>query len=382
MCMNCIDDEPALTHTLRRVAEFFPGQVITLIAPEFDKGNLDDFTHAVGDAEVKVLYAHDASPLLRMLQATPELPDEGLIIRIDGLNFCVDAPSLLSMRDKAVEDCLDLIKFPDDWPSLFTADVYRVGALRQMLRDLEALPPTQASPHHIHPKYFMLQNAARFNCRRYAPQAYATALLQACRERAHYVYEEREIASDAKRAVPAADTLSFHYQLALPHVTSADRVLDIACGYGFGAAMLAGKARHVTGADLDTQTLINVSRKYANITNLCFTQANGLAMPFADGSFDVVVSFETIEHLAAENFLAEVARVLVPGGRFIMSTPQNALGHIPVNPHHVIEYSLEQITTLVNRVFSIDQTIGIKQGTLIFKDDPKGSNTILICHKP
>lgn len=381
LCMNPIHGLPVLTHTLIRLAETFPGEPITIIAPTFDEKNLDQFSYAAGSAEIRVLYAHDASPLLRMLEAVKDLPDETLILRVDGLNFCVDTPSLLAMRDLAMRETLDLIKFPDDWPSLFTADIYRVGALRRMLAELETLPDDLAKPHHIHPKYHLLANADRYRCHRYRPAAYDTATLQLNRERAKIVFEEREQACNEKRSVPAADTLSFHYRLSLDYLNPEDRVLDIACGYGFGSAMLANKVGEVIGADLDAETLAIVAEKYKQQSNLTFQAANGLSMPFEDNSFDAIVSFETIEHLDADGFLKEVQRVLQPGGRFIMSTPQNALGHVPINPHHLIEYSLEQIKAKVASYLSLEKVMGIKQGTIMFKDDPTGSNTILVCRK-
>lgn len=381
LCMNPIDGIPALTYTLRRLVETFPQERITIIAPAFDESNLDEFTSVAGAVAIEVLYAHDASPLLRMLEAVKSLPDDTLILRVDGLNFCVDAVSLATMWDLAQQESLDLVKYPDDWPSLFTADLYRVGALRRMLAELETLPDDLAKPHHIHPKYHLLANADRYRCHRYRPAAYDTATLQLNRERAKIVFEEREQACDEKRSVPAADTRSFHYRLALNYLTPEDRVLDIACGYGFGSAMLANKVAEVIGADLDAETLVIVAEKYKQQSNLTFQAANGLSMPFADNSFDAIVSFETIEHLDADGFLKEVQRVLQPGGRFIMSTPQNALGHVPINPHHIIEYSLEQITAKVASYLSLEKVMGIKQGTIMFEDDPTGSNTILVCRK-
>jgi ubiquinone/menaquinone biosynthesis C-methylase UbiE len=169
--------------------------------------------------------------------------------------------------------------------------------------------------------------------------------------------------------------------MALKFLQEEHRVLDIACGYGFGSARLAGSVREVVGADLDEATICRVTERYAALANLSFTAANALAMPFADASFDAVVSFETIEHLEAPLFLSEVRRVLKPGGLFIMSTPQNAIGHVPVNPHHVIEYSLAGIQAVVAPFFQILKSIGIKQGTIVFDDDPCGTNTILVCQK-
>jgi 2-polyprenyl-3-methyl-5-hydroxy-6-metoxy-1,4-benzoquinol methylase len=381
LCMNPINGVPALSHTLVRLREYFPASEIVIVAPEFDAGNLDAFVNLTRQPAVSVYYGHDASPLLRMVAATSKLPEDSWVIRVDGLNFCVDVPSLLKMQDYAVAADLDLMKFPDDWPTLFVGDLYRVGALRRLVSELALLPQDQSRPYHIHPKYFLLAHPEIFKCERYCPESYTTELLTECRERGKAVFEEREEACDQARSVPAADTLSFHYQMALKFLQKEHRVLDIACGYGFGSARLAGSVREVVGADLDEATICRVTERYAALTNLSFTAANALAMPFADASFDAVVSFETIEHLEAPLFLSEVRRVLMPGGLFIMSTPQNAIGHVPVNPHHVIEYSLAGIQAVVAPFFQILKSIGIKQGTIVFDDDPCGTNTILVCQK-
>ncbi len=381
LCMNPIDGVPALSHTLTRLRVFFPLSRIVIVAPAFDAGNLDAFAMPTAQPPVSVYYGHDASPLRRMIAATEDCAGEALVVRVDGLNFCVDGDSLLKMQELAERGGLDLVKFPDDWPTLFVGDVYRVGALRRMIVQLEGMSADGARPYHIHPKYFMLAQDLHFKCDRYSPEVYETALLEDCRERGKAVFEEREEACDQSRSVPAADTLGFHYQLALRFMEGTPRVLDIACGYGFGSARLAAQAREVVGADLDAATIRLVSERYADVPNLSFTAANALMMPFADASFDTVVSFETIEHVDAGRFLAEVRRVLRPGGLFIMSTPQNAIGHVPVNPHHLVEYSLEQILAIVQPVLQVEKIMGIKQGTIIFEGDPLGTNTILVCRK-
>jgi SAM-dependent methyltransferase len=101
------------------------------------------------------------------------------------------------------------------------------------------------------------------------------------------------------------------------------RVLDIACGAGYGARMLALAARQVVAADFDRAALGEAAWRFAraNIAHVC---ADGTRLPFASGAFDVVVSCETIEHLwpeQVERFLGELRRVLAPGGTLVLSTP-------------------------------------------------------------
>ena len=93
------------------------------------------------------------------------------------------------------------------------------------------------------------------------------------------------------------------------------RVLDAACGEGYGAALLAGVAQSVIGIDIEPRVVAEASAQYGGRGNLRFEPASVTRLPLADGSVDVIVSFETIEHLQASDqprMLAEFARVLAP----------------------------------------------------------------------
>jgi SAM-dependent methyltransferase len=110
------------------------------------------------------------------------------------------------------------------------------------------------------------------------------------------------------------------YLFASRLVTGLD-VLDAACGEGYGAAWLAHAARSVTGLDIDVPTLEAARARYGR-PGLSFEAGSVTAMPFADASFDCVVSFETLEHLAEQReMMAEMRRVLKPDGFLVISTP-------------------------------------------------------------
>jgi len=98
-------------------------------------------------------------------------------------------------------------------------------------------------------------------------------------------------------------------------------VLDVACGSGYGSKMLAKKARQVVGVDQDAAT-IEYAKEYYKTDNNEFVVAKADKLPFGDGHFDVVVSMETIEHVADHEVVGrEIKRVLKPDGWLILSTP-------------------------------------------------------------
>lgn len=145
------------------------------------------------------------------------------------------------------------------------------------------------------------------------------------------------------------------YALAQPLVAGR-RVLDAACGEGYGSAFLAAGAAEVTGVDVDAQTIDHARRRYGGRPGLEFRHGSVTALPLADASVDVVVSFETIEHLDEQaRMLSEFDRVLAPGGCLLISSPDrhayNAQGDGQPNPFHVRELDRDEFTALLRPHF-------------------------------
>jgi O-antigen biosynthesis protein len=131
------------------------------------------------------------------------------------------------------------------------------------------------------------------------------------------------------------------YQFALPFAAGLE-VMDAACGEGYGSALLATRARRVRGVDASADAVALARRRYGAATNLEFLQGRCEALPVEDRSIDLLVSFETIEHLEAPRALiAEAARVLRPDGLFMVSTPNKALYTDETGYHN--EYHLSEM---------------------------------------
>jgi SAM-dependent methyltransferase len=129
------------------------------------------------------------------------------------------------------------------------------------------------------------------------------------------------------------------------------RILDIACGEGYGSAALkrAGAAS-VVGVDISSDACELARTKYGIDARV----GDALAIPLPSQTIDLVVSFETIEHVESPaRFIAECARVLTPQGTLIVSTPNRPVysseGH--QNPFHHLELNEDEFLGMLNERF-------------------------------
>lgn len=132
------------------------------------------------------------------------------------------------------------------------------------------------------------------------------------------------------------------------------RTLDVACGSGYGARMLAaGGAAGVIGVDLSAEAIHYARTTFATV-GVSFLVADGTALPLPRASRDAIVSFETLEHVPDQHaFLREMARVLRSGGLFICSTPNRPIttnSDAPdavSTPFHTREFTAAEFLDLV-----------------------------------
>ncbi len=141
-------------------------------------------------------------------------------------------------------------------------------------------------------------------------------------------------------------------------------VLDLGCGSGYGTERISNVARTTYGVDISQEAVDYARDKYRK-DNLHFQKVDiDEHLPFADNTFDVVLSFQVIEHVQDdEAYVRQANRVLAPNGVFVVITPdrKNRLlpGQRPWNRWHVREYDGDQLFGLINKYIPVSKRLNM-----------------------
>ncbi|MBO9130986.1 class I SAM-dependent methyltransferase [Bacillus sp. 165] len=149
------------------------------------------------------------------------------------------------------------------------------------------------------------------------------------------------------------------YYFATPYIEG--RVLDIACGTGYGCHMVAKdrkrEVREIVGVDIDKETLLYANREYHH-QKVTYVQGNAVdpSLPEKLGMFDTILSFETIEHVEDDRvFMDNLYQMLKPGGTLVLSSPfGRGRGKPTSEPFHVHQLTPEEFEQLFDRFSNVD----------------------------
>ena len=143
-------------------------------------------------------------------------------------------------------------------------------------------------------------------------------------------------------------------------------VLEIGTGSGYGIEILSEKATSFVTVDKFPSKLgVELANKRSNVE---FKQMN---VPPLEGipndHFDFVVSFQVIEHIKKDDdFVTEIHRVLKPGGKFIVTTPNKPMS-ITRNPWHIREYTIQNLNELLKNPFRSVEARGVFGNEVVMK---------------
>ena len=170
--------------------------------------------------------------------------------------------------------------------------------------------------------------------------------------------EEHPVIEDTPSTSPAEHCLRLMhlkaYEEAAGHAVSAD-VLDVGCNTGYGTLRFLEVARRVVGVDVSDRA-IEVARASTRDGRPEFVVIDGITLPFPDDSFDLVVSFQVIEHIEDPvPYLREIRRVARPSATVLFTTPNAGTrlypGMKPWNRFHVREYLAPDLEAELREVF-------------------------------
>jgi len=138
------------------------------------------------------------------------------------------------------------------------------------------------------------------------------------------------------------------------------KILDAGCGEGYGSCLISDKATEVIGIDISEEAIKHARKKYTK-DNLKYELMDVQNLKFKNEIFDVVLSFQVIEHLSDHSqFLKEIKRVLKKDGLAVVGTPNKALckGNAN-NEYHVKEYRYNEYIDLLNSSLGSTEFYGV-----------------------
>ena len=153
------------------------------------------------------------------------------------------------------------------------------------------------------------------------------------------------------------------YEFASKWVTAGKTVLDLACGTGYGVQRLErASAGKIIGVDYSREA-VRYARAHFGNGRAGFIIGDGLRCGLRDDAFDLIICLQTVEHVPdAELFLTEMTRVLKDDGTILISTPNKVFyspdAEKPLNPYHVVEFTLETLQQLLSNHFAHFEVFG------------------------
>ncbi len=167
------------------------------------------------------------------------------------------------------------------------------------------------------------------------------------------------------------------YEFASKWVTPGETVLDLACGTGYGVEWLerAGAGK-IIGVDYSRDAVHYARTHLPDDGRGGFMIGDGLRCGLRDDAFDLIICMQTVEHVPdAELFLTEMTRVLKDGGTMLISTPNKVFyspdAERPLNPYHVVEFTLETLQQLLSNHFAHVQVFGQQPQNALVKATAK-----------
>ncbi len=381
--VSLFEGRPVIYWVVKKILARWPNMPVVVAVPDVKENRI--FEEALSGLSAKVFYGPE-DDVLERLHLAGAMCGADWIVRVLGMHYFFDAGLVDSMIRLFSSNGYDVVKPPDDFDIKFGAEVVSLDALKRLRTYIESSEEMKkridikiAPIHYISARSDIFKVGIYGDVPEYSKDKLFT--MRSVARKIYGIYNGDHIPFHLTER-PERSVLFKHYEIASQYVESSHSVLDVGCGDGYGANYLSKKAKRVVGLDVSQEQVKLALKRYAH-RGLSFVTGDATSICFGDETFHVVVSMETIEHIEDDvRYLEEIRRVLKKDGLFIVSTPQNRYGSIPLIPSHVREYSLEGFRRLLTGSgFTIERIFAFKAGNLCIEDDPYGTGMMAICRK-
>ncbi|HEY2010135.1 MAG TPA: methyltransferase domain-containing protein [Rhizomicrobium sp.] len=304
-----------------------------------------------------------------------------IAVHVMGQHCFIDTSLLADMLAFLQDSGASFVSLPDSFTPYFAGKIYTRALLDEVAGALMDEPDDRAI-NLARYVAFVEHRRERFGARVYEKlPEYDRDYLLKVREMAREIFADDRMHVDAGAASPVSNALFESYEFAGGQFGAEDSVLDIACGDGYGCRIMAPQVGRVLGVDIN-QPLIAANRENNKVDNISYDVGDCFALSLPNGAMTGATAMELIEHLPVDkvdDFIAEVRRVIQPGGSFICSTPQNSHGDIPLVPWHVKEYSVAELRAILERHFSSVKILSSKSGGRLSETCETGQKMVALC---
>ena len=293
----------------------------------------------------------------RILDAQRILPGQEFSVRVLAIWRPLDLEYVdLLVRDMIRNPC-DFLATPRDFDYTMAADAASLQALTKIAA-LEGDSPDHARAR-FNPWGYMETRPGQFQVRYFEPAPLYSA-------------ERRAAILEGKRCHPENEFFGRDYAGSRYHfiqhlVKPGMKIMDVACGSGFGTHLLSQQADFALGVDYLEEYIVKARERFPEDEGLRFLTGDAQTFIFGRGEeFDMIFSFHTLEHVPDDRaMLRALHGNLKPGGCLVTEVPIQTLRPlgVPINPYHLREYSVEGFTKLIEEAgFSIAERIGACRG--------------------
>lgn len=315
--------------------------------------------------------------LIHRMKSVIDHYDADYIVRPNIDWFYMNMELVGNMLKQLQERTLDYVKLPFDMDIRFGADVFSRTYVEKLLEYADNTPEG-----HERYGFYMYSAAEELDIFR---TEFVDTIPVLPAEGFYPIYEDMKLKWKAD-GTDYSDRPINSYRKAATYIEAGDRVLDCACGTGFGSALLAARASQVIGVDLEKHLIERCILNNKNCNNIEFIAGNIFEIELNE-KFDKIVTLHTMEHIDSDtDFLNRLKELLKINGCLILEVPLFTKSiykgiTTPLNPTHIREYDANKLIEKCEIFFEITEIYGVNRGMYVERDRARNAMMLVMKQK-